>query len=103
LANAERQEGDDPSRRAGHSVAGQAHDIGKGEQSRNEFIAISPNNRMPAIVDNAPRSGGSPISVFESGVILFYLADKESRFWLQKDERVRYEVTDAAVPARSAR
>lgn len=55
-------------------------DIGAGEQFRPEFLAISPNNRMPAIVDNAPADGGEPISVFESGAILVYLADKIGRF-----------------------
>jgi len=55
-------------------------DIGKGEQFRPAFLAISPNNRMPAIVDRAPADGGAPISVFESGAILSYLADKTGRF-----------------------
>lgn len=57
-----------------------AVDIGAGEQFRPEFLAISPNNRMPAIVDNDPADGGEPISVFESGAILVYLADKIGRF-----------------------
>src|SRR4029077_10934887 len=50
--------------------------ISKGEQFAPEFLKISPNNRMPALVDHEPKSGTAPISVFESGAILLYLAEK---------------------------
>lgn len=63
-------------------------DISKGEQFAPEFLKISPNNRMPAIVDHDPADGGAPISVFESGAILLYLADKSGKF-LPKDIRGR--------------
>jgi GST-like protein len=55
-------------------------DIGKGAQFRPEYLAISPNNKMPAIVDHDPVGGGAPISVFESGAILVYLAGKTGKF-----------------------
>ena len=63
-------------------------DIGRGDQFRPQFLAISPNNRMPAIVDGAPQDGGAPISVFESGAILLYLAEKTRKF-LSSDLRER--------------
>jgi len=66
--------------------------IGRGEQFAPEYLEISPNNRMPAIVDNAPADGGAPLAIFESGAILLYLAEKSGRF-LPRDLRGRYDVT----------
>ncbi|HEX7113459.1 MAG TPA: glutathione binding-like protein [Mizugakiibacter sp.] len=65
--------------------------IRAGEQFRAEFLKISPNNRMPAIVDTAQVDGGAPLSVFESGAILLYLAEKTGKF-LPADTRGRVEV-----------
>jgi len=67
--------------------------LGKGEQFKPEFLAISPNNRMPAIVDHAPVGGGEPLSVFESGAILLYLADK-TRSFIPPDIRGRMSVLE---------
>jgi len=55
-------------------------DISAGEQFKPRFLAISPNNRIPAIVDHAPGYGDEPVSLFESGAILLYLSDKTGRF-----------------------
>jgi len=65
--------------------------IGKGEQFKPEFLKLSPNNRMPAIVDHEPLGGGGPLTIFESGAILEYLAEKYGQF-MPKEPRGKYEV-----------
>ena len=67
--------------------------IGKGEQFKPEFLAISPNNRIPALIDHQPKDGGKPIPVFESGAMLLYLAEKTGKF-LSADPRKRYETLE---------
>jgi GST-like protein len=67
--------------------------IGAGDQFKPEFLAFSPNNRMPAIIDHAPADGGEPITVFESGAILVYLAEKIGKF-IGSDLRSRKSVLE---------
>ncbi len=73
-----------------------AVDIGKGEQFTPEFLKLSPNNRMPAIVDHDPPSsvaGGGPVSIFESGAILCYLGEKTGQFF-PSEMRAKYTVLE---------
>jgi GST-like protein len=65
--------------------------IGKGDQFKPEFLAIAPNNRIPAMLDHEPNGGGKPISIFESGAMLLYLAEKTGKF-LPADLYGRYDV-----------
>jgi len=65
--------------------------IGRGDQFESEFLKISPNNRMPALVDTEPKGGGKPVPVFESGAIMMYIAEKLGRFWPQ-DMAKKYDV-----------
>ena len=68
-------------------------DIQKGEQFTPEFLKISPNNRMPAIVDHEPLGGGAPLTIFESGAILCYLGEKTGKFFPQ-ETRAKYSVLE---------
>jgi GST-like protein len=65
--------------------------IGRGDQFSPDFLKIAPNNRMPAIVDNDPLGGGEPVSIFESGAIMMYVAEKTGKFWPQEPHK-KYDV-----------
>jgi GST-like protein len=65
--------------------------IGQGDQFKDEFLAICPNNRMPAMVDTEPVDGGAPVTLFESGAIMLYIAEKAGQFYPQ-ELRPRHEV-----------
>lgn len=65
--------------------------IRNGDQFKPDFLKVSPNNRIPAIIDRAPADGGEPVTIFESGAILLYLAEKTGRF-LPQDLRGRFDV-----------
>ena len=70
--------------------------IGRGDQFKDEFLKICPNNRMPAMVDHEPLDRGAPISIFESGAIMMYIAEKAGKFYPQ-DIRGRYEVNQWVI------
>ena|SRR6185312_15005169 len=65
--------------------------IGRGDQFDADFLKIAPNNRMPAIVDDAPMGGGASLSIFESGAIMMYIAEKTGKFWPQETHK-KYDV-----------
>jgi GSH-dependent disulfide-bond oxidoreductase len=70
--------------------------IGRGDQFKDSFLELNPNHRMPVLVDHDPPGGGAPISVFESGAIMMYLAEKIGRFW-PRDVRGKYAVTEWVI------
>lgn len=70
--------------------------ISRGDQFKPDYLKLNPNHRMPAIVDTEPQGGGAPIGVFESGAILFYLAEKTGKLWPQ-DLRTKYEVVQWVI------
>jgi len=70
--------------------------ISKGDQFTDEYLKLNPNHRMPTMVDTEPMGGGAPISVFESGAIMMYIAEKAGKFWPQ-DPRGKYDVTQWVI------
>jgi GST-like protein len=70
--------------------------IGRGDQFEGDFPKLNPNTRMPLLVDDEPLGGGAPVSVFESGAILLYLAEKSGKFWPQTP-REKYEVVQWVI------
>ena len=70
--------------------------IGRGDQFEPEFLKLNPNHRMPLMVDDDPMGGGEPISIFESGAIVLYLAEKSGRFWPQ-EPRLKYQVVQWVI------
>jgi len=65
--------------------------LSRGDQFKPEFLKLNPNHRMPVLVDPEPMGGGAPLSIFESGAIMMYLAEKTGKFWPQTP-RAKYEV-----------
>ncbi len=65
--------------------------INQGDQFEPDYLRISPNNRMPALVDTAPKGGGAPLSIFESGAIMMYVAEKAGKFFPQEVHK-KYDV-----------
>lgn len=65
--------------------------IGKGDQFTPDFLKMSPNNRMPALKDTEPKGGGAPLTIFESGAIMMYIAEKQEKFFPQ-EPRKKYDV-----------
>ncbi len=70
--------------------------ISRGDQFSDEFLRMNPNHRMPVLVDNKPADGGPPLSIFESGSIMMYLAEKAGKFWPQ-DVRTKYDVNQWVI------
>ena len=70
--------------------------ISRGDQFSDEFLRMNPNHRMPVLVDNKPADGGPPLSIFESGSIMMYLAEKAGKFW-PHDVRTKYDVNQWVV------